>query len=356
MATKPLSTELLQEALDAVSKHGSVRGAARALGLPTPTFQHRYSTATMKIGMPERPAPPANIIQPINSFDDAWQKWQTAIGMSRERYAGPAKTRKQSGTQKILVVPDLHAPFFEQAMFADMLEREKDADKVICIGDLSDSYALSTFTQYRRVPFDEEWASVTLVMQTLSERFPEVECVIGNHDGRLEKRLRERLTPDMVDAVKFLTGGILCPITALSRRFPNVTVANHPMPNGESIDWFTTCGDAWLGHPEKYSRTPGAALRAVEDWLSDNEQSMGLSHYKLIIIGHTHQLSLFPWRSNQLLVECGCLCAQQGYMTTPRIGGRPQRRGYVTFMQTDGRTDLNSVRLHWFDAEERTCA
>src|SRR5688500_955611 len=58
MATKPLSAELMQEALDAVAKHGSVRGASRALGIPYPTFQHRYALATMKQGLPATPPKP----------------------------------------------------------------------------------------------------------------------------------------------------------------------------------------------------------------------------------------------------------------------------------------------------------
>jgi predicted phosphodiesterase len=241
-------------------------------------------------------------------------------------------------------------------MFADMLEREANADKVICIGDLSDSYALSTFTHYRRVSFSEEWASVTLCLQALSERFPTVSVVIGNHDARLEKRLRERLSEDMVDAVSYLTGGILCPVTALARRYPNVEVARHTVQGGESIDWFTTCGDAWLGHPEKYSRVPGAALRFVEEWIADNEHALGLSRYRLIVLGHTHAYSQFLWRGGQMLIECGCLAQQQGYMLKPKIGGRPQRRGYVTFEQTNGVTDLNTVKFFSFDHASHTAA
>lgn len=290
-------------------------------------------------------------IQPLNDFDGAWAQWQKAIGMSRDRYAGPRNVTTSS-QKKILVVPDLHAPFHEPQMFADMLEREKDADQCICIGDLSDSYALSTYTHYRRVSFSEEWASVTLCLQALSETFQQVDVVIGNHDARLEKRLRERLSEDMVDAVKFLSGGLLCPITALTKRFPNVQVAHHTVPGGDSIDWFTTIGDVWLGHPEKYSRTPGAALRAVEEWLSDHEDDLGLQRYKLIVLGHTHTYSQFLWRAGQMLIECGCLCATQGYQLKPKIGGRPQRRGYVTFVQDDGVTDLNSVRFYSFDTEQ----
>lgn len=340
---------LLKEAIAIVAAHGGVKPAARATGIPEGTLQHRYDAARAQLQQ-------ETIREPITSFDEAWARWQQAIGMSRDRYKGVPKTgaaKPKSGKRKILVVPDLHAPFHEEQMFADMLQREGDADHVIGIGDLSDSYAMSTYTHYRRVSFSEEWASVTLCLQALSERFPSVELVIGNHDMRLEKRLRERLTEDMVEAVRYLTGGILCPITALSRRFKNVTVAKHLMPGGESVDWFTTVGDAWLGHPEKYSRIPGAALRAVDDWLSDHEQDLGLGRYRLIVMGHTHTYGQFPWRGRQLLVEAGCLCQVQGYMLKPKIGGRPQIRGYLTFEQTNGITDLNSVRFHWFDADER---
>lgn len=295
---------------------------------------------------------PEPIREPLASYEEAWARWQQTIGMMKDRYKGP-KAKRSGKTQKILVVPDLHAPFHEEAMFAEMLEREADADKVICIGDLSDSYALSTYTHYRRVSFSEEWASVTLCLQTLSECYPQVEVVIGNHDVRLEKRLRERLTEDMVDAVKYLAGGVLCPITALAKRYPNVRVAQHTVPGGDSIDWFTTCGDVWLGHPEKYSRVPGAALRFVDEWLSDNEHALGLDQYRLVVMGHTHTYSQFLWRAGTMLIECGCLCQQQGYMLKPRIGGRPQRRGYVTFEQTNGVTDLNTVRFTSFDVMQQ---
>jgi hypothetical protein len=92
-------------------------------------------------------------------------------------------------------------------------------------------------------------------------------------------------------------------------------------------------------------------LRAVEEWLADNESMLGLQRYKLVCLGHTHAYSQLYWRAGQMLIEVGCLCQTQGYMLKPKIGGRPQRRGYVTLVQHDGVTDLNSVRFHSFDAE-----
>ncbi len=351
MPAPRLSPETLAETLALVTAHGgNVIRAARASGIPRPTLQARYMAAQHVA--PKAPPIDPVVREPLTSFEQAWAQWQKTIGMMRERYKGPSKGKPSKGRQKILVVPDVHAPFHNAEMFATMIAREKDVDKAICIGDLSDSYALSTFTQYRTVGFSEEWASVTLALQVMSEAFPSVELVIGNHDARLEKRLRERLTVDMVEAVKFLSGGVLCPITALAKRFPNVTVARHPIANGESIDWFTTCGDAWLGHPEKYSRVPGAALRAVEDWLSDHEDDFNLGRFRLIVMGHTHTWAQIPWRGRQMLIETGCLCTTQGYQLKPKIGGRPQINGYVTFEQVNGVTDLNSVRFHWLGVEQ----
>ena len=285
--------------------------------------------------------------EPIGSFDEAWDLWKRCIGMTEDRYEGAPE--KVGGKQRILVIPDLHVPFHEPRMLAEMLVvLNGEIDKAICIGDIGDAYSLSRFTKYEPLPYREEWAAVNVVMQALSETFPEVEIVLGNHDVRLERQLRDRVSEDMVEAIRFMTGGILCPITAMAKRYPNVSIAKHTTPDGHTIDWFTTCGDAWLGHPEKFSRVPGSALRSVEEWIADNELTLGLDRFSLIVMGHTHQFSMIPWRAHQLMVEVGCLCRQQSYMMSPRIGGRPQRRGYLTFEQTNGITDLNSVKFYWF--------
>jgi len=291
---------------------------------------------------------------PLTSFEDAWAQWQRAIGMMHDRYHGPGVSHGQEkDVVRFLVVPDIHAPFHERDLFAAMIARERGRiDRAICIGDLGDAYALSRFLKYERVPYREEWAEVTAVMQALSEAFPAVEIVIGNHDARLEKALRNHLTEDMVDAVQLMTGGTLCPLSAIARQFPNITIAKHATPNGHVIDWFTTVGDAWLGHPEKFSVVPGSVGRGVSSWLDDNELALGLDQYRLLVIGHTHAYIQMPWKSGTLVCECGTLAKQLGYMHTPRIGGRPQRRGYLTFSQRNGRTDLNSVRFVWLDQDE----
>lgn len=330
-------------------EHGNQRAASDALGIS----QSRVSEALARFVAATPPIHPQTR-EPLHlPFEEAWANWMRAVGMAKDRYIPPIhRIPNDTPTQKILVIPDLHAPFHEAEMFAAMLEREADADHVIGIGDLGDAYALSRFLKYERMPYREEWAAVNLVMQELASRFPKVSLILGNHDVRLEKQLRTHLTEDMVDAVRCLTGGTLCPITAMAKRYPNVEIAKHTMPDGQTLDWCMELGDAWLGHPEKYSRVAGSALRAVEDWLLDFQQQYGFTNHRLIVMGHTHAEARIPFRGDKLLVECGCLCKTQGYMTSARIGGRPQRRGYLVFTQTNGRTDLNSVRFFNFDWAE----
>lgn len=280
-------------------------------------------------------------------YEDARRAWNESIGKVHDRKVA-FKRHKTKRREKILVIPDIHAPFHEPDMLAECLS--EDADRAIVMGDLSDCYSLSRFVKYDPVSFNEEWAKVTLVLDEIATKFDRVDMIIGNHDVRLERALRVRLDVDQMEAIEYMTGGVLCPLTALAKHFPNVYIANHNI-DGHEVQWFTTIGDAWFGHPEKFSKVPGSALRAVEEWLADNQRTLGIPECRAYFLAHTHQLGMFPWRGDKMLVEVGCLCKTQGYMMEPKVGGRPQKRGYVTFEQEDGVTDLNSIRMRWLDAE-----
>jgi hypothetical protein len=295
-------------------------------------------------------APPKEL--PRLPFEAEWQTWMKEIGMAKDRYAGPAVTKARQGRLRILVVPDLHAPFHDPAAVASMLEREKDIDICVLMGDIGDSYSLSRFLKYDQVPYEQELASVTLLLQTFSERFPLVRVITGNHDGpRIEKQLLERLTGDMVAAIRSMTGGTLDPIEVLCRRFPNIERVSPQTDAGHKLRWMTQIGDALFMHAEKWSKVPGSALRSVDEWVTDFEDVIGLDDYRVLVQAHTHALGWFPWKANRLLIECGCLCVSHGYQFTARIGGRPQRRGWVVLEQVDGKTDINRSRMIWYDAE-----
>jgi len=351
--------EVLAEALRLVKQHGGIAPAARAAGVPAGTFQSRYQNALVAEQRGELTTPPIiaidgnDEIPKSRAFEQEWAVWMAEIGMAKDRYAGPAKPKARVGRLKILVVPDLHAPFHDAAAVAAMLEREKDIDIAVLMGDIGDGYSLSRFLKYDAVPYEQELASVTLLLQTFSERFPIVRIIEGNHDGaRLEKQLLERLSADMITAIRSMTGGTLSPIHAICKRFPNIEF--QPVRSGRhAAGWITQIGDALFTHAEKFSITPGAALRKIEEWLADQERTLELQPWRLLCQAHTHQMSWIPWHADKLLLEVGCLCATHGYQVGARIGGRPQRRGWVVLEQVDGVTDVNSVRIVWWDAERR---
>ena len=159
------------------------------------------------------------------------------------------------------------------------------------------------------------------------------------------------------------------PVRAIARGFQNVTIADWAVPGTVPpvvIDWFTVVGsDCWVGHGEGYSKVPGTHLRRTAEYLSQNRQTLGLERVpRLVLCGHTHSLAMIPYHADQLLVETGCLVSTQRYQVQPTAvrGGPPQRRGWVAFDQTretDGGgverwvSDLNSVKLFWYDVDRR---
>lgn len=290
------------------------------------------------------------------SYEGAWAEWQRYIGMAKDRYAGPARRSVKIGRQKILVAGDFHIPFHDKAAVAGMFAREKDADVLILNGDLQDFYSISRFTKYEHIPIDQELTEVTLFLEQASQTFPRVLVTTGNHDvPRFERQLRDRLPDDMVKVVEYLAGGNLSPIAAIARRYPNVEIASVPVGK-HTVSWMAQVNDLIVTHAEKFSRVPGSTLRGIEEWLADMHGALGLQPWRVLVQAHTHQLGMFPWHADKLLVEGGCMCQTHGYQLAAKIGGRPQRRGYVTMEQIDGVTDLNSVRPYWCDVEVERAA
>lgn len=344
-----LTPEQLQAAVEAVAEHGEVVAAAKALGVHPATFQNRIRRArqlgyvadtersTIPVGMP---------------FEREWTTWLQHIGAARDRYAGPAKPKARTGRLKVVAAGDFHIPFHHPGALATLLTVEKDADICVVGGDFGDAHAASTFTKYEHVSYEEEHAGKTLVLSQLSETFPIVKYLKGsNHTDRWEKRLRENLTKDVLDAVMSMTGGILNPDLALVKHYPNVELAQCKTTEGIDVSWLTVVGDVAFCHAERYSRVPGSTLRSIEEWVDDHAGSLELPRLRAICQFHTHQQCAIPYKSDMLLIEPGAMCRQMAYQFGAKASGRPQRLGYVVMELVDGKLDRNSVRLRWLDAD-----
>lgn len=277
-------------------------------------------------------------------------KW---IGCAKSRYHGPAKRKATNAHQRIAVCSDLHVPFHEPEYVAEMFEDTAGADLLVVAGDLADSYALSRFLKYEHVPIETEMAALEVFLEQASERYPKVIVLEGNHGlSRLEKSLIAHNDEQVIAAVRLLTGGSFSLLQAACRQFPNVEMG-HTQVGRFDLDWLVQIGDAIICHAEKFSVVPGSAMRKVEEWLADQEQSLNLNPWRVVMQAHTHQISMFPWHADKLLIELGCLCSLHGYQLTAKIGGRPQRRGWWSLDQVNGQTDTDSLLMRWRGCHRR---
>jgi predicted phosphodiesterase len=354
MAPPPLSREIALEAVAALQKHGNQQRAAAALGIPGPTFRSRLARAKAILQMPELGAaviPPSPRL-PVTA-DEAWEQIDGWIGRKRIPKIKPPKYQVK-GERRYAIAGDFHAPFHDPLAVAELIANEAGrVDTLIISGDLMDFYGISRFLKYEHIPIEQEIAGADALLTQLAGAFSDVLIVEGNHDKpRFEKQLRSFLSPEMMHCVELLTGGNLSIIHLLAKRHPNVRFA--PMQAGQySLGWLTQVGDLIVSHAEKFSSVPGSALRKIEEGMSDFERVYNLQPWRVLVQAHTHAYSAIPWHADKLLVEGGCMCLTHGYQMSARMGGRPQRIGYTTLRQVDGKTDLNSVKFHWLNAERR---
>jgi predicted phosphodiesterase len=360
----PIDNAVLQITLDALQQTGGNQSRAGAiLGVGQTVVNQRLRTARnrglvtpqLEAEWKSRESYSSGRRLP-QTADECWALLDDFIGRSKVRTPRThvRNLRTKNGPSRIVIASDFHAPFQDNWAVAELIARESGkTDTLIVNGDLQDFYSISRFTKYEQVSLEMELAAVDALLGQLSAAFPEVVLVAGNHDtARFEKQLRSLISLEMMHAIEVLTGGNLSVLRVIAKRYPNVRFADTRVGRFH-IGWYWQLGDLITAHSEKYSRVPGSALRGIEEWFSDQEQTLGLKPWRVLVQAHTHQLGLFPFRADRLLVEQGCMCSTHGYQLQARIMGRPQRLGYVTLEQTKGVTDLNSVRLIWLDADRK---
>jgi hypothetical protein len=361
MPAKPLTRELAQRTrelaqrtLDALREHGSQQKASAALGISRATLQSRIVRARAILQVPDVTAytPPPSPRLPVTA-DEAWTLLDGWIGRKRTPFKHPQKWQAKQELRYV-IAGDFHAPFQDNEAVGELIARESAfADTLIISGDLMDFYSISRFIKYEHIPIEQEIAGADALLTQLAQHFKDVLIIEGNHDTqRFEKQLRTLLTPEMMHCIELLTGGNLSILQMLAKRHSNVRFA--PQQAGHyKLGWLTQVGDLLVSHAEKFSSVPGSALRKIEEGMADFEQVYNLQPWRVLVQAHTHAYSMIPWHSDKLLCEGGAMCLTHGYQLTARMGGRPQRIGYTTLTQREGKTDLNSVKFHWLNAEKR---
>jgi hypothetical protein len=157
MPAVKLPDQALQEAIDLRAKHGGVKQAADAGGIPYGTLLHRCRAADRRGITP-----------------------QIRVSILTER-----------GGERVLFIPDLHTPFHHPDAFDFLAEcnRALSPSRIVCAGDEADQHALS---QYESDPDGHsagtEFELSREALSELARLFPVMALCDSNHMVRYLKK------------------------------------------------------------------------------------------------------------------------------------------------------------------------
>jgi len=266
------------------------------------------------------------------------QRQYEAQGVTRTRGVMPAT---QAGT-KILSLSDIHFPLARMDLLQKILDEHADADVVVINGDLMEGYIFSTFEKNKSIAALDEYRIAFEFIRMLSERFPKVVLVSGNHDIRASRVLKQTgfnkdatqvLRPDLM--ARIANGELLDETGMLVAKldFSNVIYEQREA-------WFVKVGKTLFIHPHgRGGAKPGHTVTNHGDKLIRRYQE---GEVDSVICGHTHKI--YKGIINGVMyVEQGYLAGILSYLHTPKSDYRfNYQNGYaVIYQDADGNTDFN---------------
>jgi predicted phosphodiesterase len=296
---------------------------------------------------------PVKAIYGLHSFDEILAKYREWIGWyehTNESGVGPNEDDYLYG----LIISDIHAPFHDEQRFAKMIAQTR-AKVDVCIlgGDGPDFHNYSKYMKYgQHFTPQQEHKAFLAVLAMLSEAYPEVIMIPGNHDERTRKKYAGMLPPDMYQAVLDFHGPNAFDFAELmARQFENVIIPDMPKNGFAEYRFVYQIFDIIIGHPEVFSKIANKSVAAFIDWLMKKAIPMGLVHGPIsaVVMGHTHQAGK-TWNDYGIVgLENGCLCETPDYDAQPKLTGapRPVVHGYTLFKtnKLTGNTSHNDIQF-----------
>lgn len=190
--------------------------------------------------------------------------------------------------RKILVLSDPHEPYGAEFVYADALNNHGDAALLVVPGDLGDYYSKSRFRKNQSADFREEVRSVFKRMEWMSAHFRSVKIMMGNHDNRPEKKIKDLLNVDP----ELLIFTELNLLKHLSCYFHNVEIVEHRIAKtrlGVTYIWQMPETDIVFTHAEISRAQKSATLEYISNWLHKSRHFLGIKDYRVIVQGHNHQ-------------------------------------------------------------------
>ena len=253
--------------------------------------------------------------------------------------------------RKILTLSDIHFPFALYDELDKALTLHADADVVVLNGDILDGYIFSTYGTARRIAAVKEYMAAFELVQRISENFPQVVLVSGNHDRRPAKALAKRefqkeatqiLRPDLL--ARIANGELLDKNGELIEKlsFDNVIYQKYD-------SWYVRVGKTIFCHPDAYSGgSPGATVIRLCKYFNDR---LGGVNFDSVVVGHTHRIYKGVVM-NKLLIEQGAMCSRQPYQHRADLSFPHAMNGYaVIYQDAQGNTDFSESRTYYLGSQ-----
>jgi len=143
--------------------------------------------------------------RPPKDGDATFRKWSALVPDAEPNEW--AWQELPEGPRRWLILADPHIPYHDKrALFTALAHADGNCDAVLILGDLFDSYQLSSFDRDpRKRKYSEELSSGWDFLTTLMELRPRPKSIVvklGNHDFRVERYLCRR-APEMFDMELF---------------------------------------------------------------------------------------------------------------------------------------------------------
>jgi UDP-2,3-diacylglucosamine pyrophosphatase LpxH len=305
--------------------------------------------------------PKVEEVAPIKSlyvldFDEILEKYRQWIGMSVKGI--PASPRAgNSDYLEGLIISDIHAPFHDEQRFAQMIADTKGTiDVCILAGDAGDFHNYSKYMKYgQHFSIRDEHKSLMAVLSILSESYPEIVVMPGNHDERTRKKYAQLLPADLYQALLDFHGNNAFDFSEImTEQFENIIIPTVPKDGFAEYRFVYQINDIIVGHPELFSKIANKSVAGFIDWLKKKAEPMGLvKPFNAVVMGHTHMAGK-TWNDYKIVgIENGCICMTPDYDAGAKLNGssRPLTRGYTRFRtnKLTGITkpnDINFVELY----------
>ena len=244
--------------------------------------------------------------------------------------------------RKILSLSDIHFPFAREDLLEQILTEHSDSDVVVINGDLLEGYVWSSWAKHKRIAALDEYRLAFEFVRMLSDMFPTVVIVAGNHDIRTSRAVKQSgfdkeasqiLRPDLL--ARIANGELLDESGLLIEKldFSNVVYQMRE-------PWFVKVGKTLFIHPHgRGGSDPGHTVRRHGNKLMRRYKD---DEVDSVVCGHTHKIYKGVV-NGKLYIEQGYLAGVLAYLHSPKSDHQfNYQNGYaVIYQDAEGNTDFN---------------